>query len=48
MNSISFLGKIPIGTCKIKNKITEEYVPVVCYEYDCRDKSDIEDFEKSQ
>lgn len=48
MCSISFSGKIPIGTCKIRDKATLEYISATCYEYDCKDKSDIEDFKNRQ
>lgn len=43
-NSISFQGKIPIGKCMITDKSTNKKISATCYEYECNDKKDIEDF----
>ena len=45
---INFTGKIPIATCKIKNKRTKRSVPVTFFEYDCKDVADYKEVQAQQ
>lgn len=41
--SVSFGQKIPIANCRVRNNETGKFVPAILYEYDCKDKEDIEE-----
>ena len=41
--AISFGRKIPIAQCQIVSDKTNEYVPATIYEYDCKDRKDVDD-----
>lgn len=43
MLQISFGKKIPIATCQVQNNETENFEKATIYEYDCKDKSDLDE-----
>lgn len=43
MLQISFGRKIPIATCQVQNNETENFEKATIYEYDCQDKSDLDE-----
>ena len=47
INPISFLGKIPLGICKVKDIRQNKFVEAKCFELDCKDLSDIEQVKKN-
>lgn len=46
-NSISFGRKIPVATCQVKNLEKNKYIPAVVYEFDCHDRSDMEELRET-
>ena len=41
--NISFGKKIPTAQCNILNKSSKKFEPAIIYEFDCKDKSDIDE-----
>ena len=44
--NIYFGKKLPITTCQIYDNERKKFVKATCYEYDCKDKSDIAEIKK--
>lgn len=44
--NISFGQKIPVSQCQVFDKETNKFVNATLYEFDCKDKSDIQYFKK--
>ena len=47
-NSISFGRKIPVATCQVKNLEKNKFTPATVYEFDCRDRSDMEELREAE
>lgn len=45
ISNISFARKIPVASCQIKERETDNFKKATIYEYDCKDLSDIKDLE---
>ncbi len=41
--SVSFGHKIPIAACQVQEKLTGRFVKATVYEYDCQNKTDIDE-----
>ena len=46
MNRINFCAKIPVVSCQIQNKANKTFENATIYEYDCKDKRDIDELEQ--
>ena len=46
IHSVSFGKKIPLISCKVRNNQTGKFERAKLYEYDCKDRDDIDEFAK--
>ena len=42
-NAVSFGRKIPVATCQVKDKEKDKFTKAIVYEFDCKDRSDMEE-----